>query len=215
MKSAMQKTKISIVMRIPKDAPADYSAAETHIATIRELSKQDSNLVVLDSDGVNHINIHKAFSPEKYKAAFKPRERSYSNGSAQVSISHYVLSENETFNKALLIPFLQKNKVFIYFNQREGLEHFSSIGVQFGPHPEITWRQNIIEKIEKTMKADISTEECKKLITNHKNPKIVISMVPQQISNPRHNNTTSLALEIRVPAAHERVYLNILERLNK
>jgi hypothetical protein len=136
-------------MRIPKDAPADYSAAETHIATIRELSKQDSNLVVLDSDGVNHINIHKAFSPEKYKAAFKPRERSYSNGSAQVSISHYVLSENETFNKALLIPFLQKNKVFIYFNQREGLEHFSSIWVLFGPHPEITWRQNIVEKIEK------------------------------------------------------------------
>jgi hypothetical protein len=39
--------------------------------------------------------------------------------------------------------------------------------------------------------------------------------VPQQISNPHHNKTTSLALEIRVPAAHEQTYLNILERLNK
>jgi hypothetical protein len=65
------------------------------------------------------------------------------------------------------------------------------------------------------MKADISPDECKEINTNHSNPKIVISMVPQQISNPRHNKTTSLALEIRVPAAHEKTYLTILERLNE
>jgi hypothetical protein len=194
----MKKTKVSIIIRIPKETPSDFSAAEVHTATIRELSKQDSNLVVLDSTGVNQVNIHKALSPEKYKQAFQPREKTFGNGTAQVSISHCVLSELERFNKALLLPFLQKNKVFIYFNQREGLEHFTAIGVLFGPHPELTWRQDIVDKIEKTMKADISANECKEINTNHQNPKIVISMVPQQISNQKFSKTTS-ATSIRNP----------------
>jgi hypothetical protein len=95
-----------------------------------------------------------------------------------------------------MIPFLKKNKVFIYFNQKDGLEHFSAIGVLFGPHPELAWRQDIVEKIEKTMKADITDDDCKELKTTRQNPKIVISMVPQQISNPKHSKTTSIALEI-------------------
>jgi hypothetical protein len=106
---------------------------------IQELSKQDSNLIVLDSKGVNQINIHKSLSPEKYKDIFQPQERAL----------HYVLSENESFNKALLLPFLKKNNVFIYFNQKEGLKHFSAIGVLFRPHPELTWQQDIVEKIKK------------------------------------------------------------------
>jgi hypothetical protein len=53
----------------------------------------------------------------------------------------------------LVIPFLKKHKVFIYFNQKEGLEHFAAIGVLFGPHPELTWRQDVVKKVEKTMKA--------------------------------------------------------------
>jgi hypothetical protein len=40
-------------------------------------------------------------------------------------------------------------------------------------------------------------------------------MVPQQIANPKHSKTTSTALEIRVPAEHEKIYLNILNRLNE
>jgi hypothetical protein len=40
-------------------------------------------------------------------------------------------------------------------------------------------------------------------------------MVPQQISNPKYAKTTSIALEIRVPAEHERTYSNILDRLNE
>jgi hypothetical protein len=215
MKSNMKTTKISIYIRIPQNIPADFSAAEVHYATIRELSKQDSNLIVLDSKGVNQINVHKSLSPEKYKDIFQPQERAFNNGSAQVSIAHYVLSENESFNKALLLPFLKKNNIFIYFNQKEGLEHFSAIGVLFGPHPELTWRQDIVEKIEKTMKADITEDECKALNTTLQAPKIVISMTPQQISNPKHSKITSLALEIRVPAAHENIYLNILDRLNE
>jgi hypothetical protein len=215
MRSAMKQTKVTVIIRIPKDNSAEFSVADVHSATVRELSKQDSNLVVLDSKGVNHINIYKELSTEKYKEVFQPREKSFANGTAQVSIAHYILSETESFNKALLLPFLKKNGVFIYFNQKEGLEHFTAIGVLFGPHPELAWRQSYVEKIEKTMKADITPDECKEINTNHSNPKIVISMVPQQISNPRHSKTTSLALEIRVPAAHERTYLNILERLNE
>jgi hypothetical protein len=65
------------------------------------------------------------------------------------------------------------------------------------------------------MKADITKDECKALNTTLQAPKIVISMMPQQISNPKHSKITSLALKIWVPAAHENIYLNILDRLNK
>jgi hypothetical protein len=215
MRAAMTTTKITVVIRVPQDTEDDYSAAETHINTIKEISKQDSNLVVLDSKGINHINIHKAISEEKYKEAFQPREKKLPTGSIQISVAHYILSEVGNFNKALLLPFLKKNRAFVHFNQKDGLEHFSAIGVLFGPHPELTWRDDIVEKIERTMKADISEEECSKIDTNLQKPKIVISMIPQIISNPKHNNTKSIALEIRVPAAHEHIYLNILDRLNE
>jgi hypothetical protein len=215
MMTSMVKTKVTILIRVPKDAAADYSAAEVHFATIRELSKQDANLVVLDHQGVNHVNIHKSFGQEKYKEHFHPREKSLNNGGTQISIAHHVLSETANFNKALLIPFLQKNKVFIYFNQKEGLEHFAAIGVFFGPHPELTWRQDIVERIEKTMKADLTDDDCKQLQTNILNPKIVISLVPQSISNPRYSDTKSIALEVRVPAEHEKTYCSILDRLNE
>jgi hypothetical protein len=211
----MKSTKVTIIIRIPKDAADDYSAAEMHYATLKELSKQDSNMVVLDNKGTTQINYHKAISQEKYKELFQPREKSFNNGAAQVSVAHHILSNIENFNKTLMVPFLKKHKVFIYFNQKEGLEHFAAIGVMFGPHPELTWRQEIVEKIEKTMKADITEEECNELKMTLQKPKIVISMVPQQISNPKHSTTTTIALEIRVPADHEKVYLSILDRLNE
>jgi hypothetical protein len=65
------------------------------------------------------------------------------------------------------------------------------------------------------MKADITVEECNAIGSDIKDPKIVITMVPQQISNPKFSKTTSIALEIRVPAAHEKLYLSILDRLNE
>jgi hypothetical protein len=83
----------------------------------------------------------------------QPREKSLNNGAAQVSVAHHILFNIENFNKMLVIPFLKKHKVFIYFNQKEGLEHFAAIGVLFGPHPELTWRQDVVKKVEKTMKA--------------------------------------------------------------
>jgi hypothetical protein len=37
--STMTKTKITVMFRVPSDAAADFSAAEVHFATIREISK--------------------------------------------------------------------------------------------------------------------------------------------------------------------------------
>jgi hypothetical protein len=131
-------------------------------------------------------------------------------------VAHHLLSEVTSFNKALLLPFFfLKNKVFIFFNQKDGLEHFAPIGVLFGPHPELSWRQTIIKRMEKMMKADITDEDCKKLNSTIQDPNIVLTVVPQQISNPKHNQTKSIALEVRVPAAHELTYLEILDRLNE
>jgi hypothetical protein len=137
--STMKKTKVTIMIRVPSDAPAEFSAAEVHIATIRELSKQDANIIVLNHKGTSQVNIHKSFGHEKYKEFFQPREKPFRNGSVQISVAHHLLTEIQSFNKALLLPFLQKNKVYIIFNQKDGLEHFSPIGVLFGPHPELAW----------------------------------------------------------------------------
>jgi hypothetical protein len=104
--SKLSKTKITITFQVPSDKPADYSAAEIHIATLRELSKQDGNLMVLNNSGNKHVNIHKSFGHNAYKEMFKPRETIFPNGSGQVNVAHYVLSEISSFNITLMIPFL-------------------------------------------------------------------------------------------------------------
>jgi hypothetical protein len=214
--SSMVKTKITIMFRVPSDAAADFSAAEVHFATIRELSKQDANLIILDNKGSNQVNIHKSFGQDKYKEFFHPREKILRNGAVQVSVAHYVLSESSSFNKALLLPFLKKHNAYVFFNQRDGLEHFAAIGVLFGPHPELVWRQTITERLEKIIYAEAMTAgDAEKLKSTSMNPNIVVSIVPQQVSNPKHNNTKSMALEVRVPAEHEATYIEILDRLNE
>jgi hypothetical protein len=95
------------------------------------------------------------------------------------------------------------NKVFIYFNQRKGLEHFSAIGVMFRPHPDYTWHQQITDSLKNTILADLSQEETKILSNSTTKPKIVIQLTPQQISNNKHSNVTLVALKVRVPAKHE------------
>jgi hypothetical protein len=177
--STMIKTKVTIMIRVPSNAPADYSAAEVHIATIRELGKQDPNMIVLDHKGTNHVNIHKSFGQDKYKEYFQPREKSLRNGTVQVSVAHHVLTDNKSFNKALLIPFLKKNNIYIFFNQKDGLEHFAAIGVIFGPHPELAWRQSIVEQLEQTITAEIITAgDDDKFNTTGQKPKVVLSLVP-------------------------------------
>jgi hypothetical protein len=76
----MKKTKVTIMIQVPSGAPAEFSAAEVHIATIRELSKQDANLIVLNHKGTSQVNIHKSFGHEKYKEFFHPREKPFRNG---------------------------------------------------------------------------------------------------------------------------------------
>jgi hypothetical protein len=180
--SNMVKTKVTITLRVPKDKPDDFSAAAIHLATIKEICKQDSKLITLDYSGTNQVNIFKPFSDEKYKEWFQPREKKFAAGGGQVSVAHYVLSETKSFNKTLMYSFLKKNNVFIYFNQREGLEHFTAIGVLFGPHPDYAWHQDTIESLEMTMKADLSTKEREQLTKNSKT-QVVIQLTPQQISN--------------------------------
>jgi hypothetical protein len=203
------------MIRVPSDATAEFSAAEVHIATIRELSKQDANIIVLNHIGISQVNIHKSFGHIKYKEFFQPREKQFKNGSVQVSVAHHILSDVKSFNKALLLPFLQKNKVYIFFDQKEGLEHFEPIGVLFGLHPELAWRQTIVDRLIATMTADITEDDCKKLNLTIQEPKLILTIVPQQISNPKHNQTKSIALEVRVPAAHESTYIKMIDRLNE
>jgi hypothetical protein len=212
--SNMVKTKVTITLRVPKDKPNGFSAAEIHLATIKEMCKQDSKLITLDYSGTTQVNIFKPFSDEKYKEWFQPREKKFANGGGQVSVAHYVLSETKSFNKTLMYPFLKKHGVYIYFNQREGLEHFAAIGVIFGPHPDYAWRQDSIDSLETTMKADLTPEEREKLTKNSKT-QIVIQLTPQQISNSRFSKVSSVALEVRVPAEHARIYTEILDRLNE
>jgi hypothetical protein len=102
-------------LRVPQDTEEDFSAAEIHLNTIREIGKQDSNIVVLDHKGINHVNIHKSFSADKYKEHFQPREKKLPNGTIQISVAHHILSEVTNFNKMLLIPFLKKNRVYVHF----------------------------------------------------------------------------------------------------
>jgi pectate lyase len=107
--TTMNKTKITIMIRVPSNETAEFSAAEVHIATIRELSKQDDNIIILNHKGTSQVNIHKSFGHEKYKEFFQPREKAFRNGSIQVSVAHHILSDIKSFNKALMLPFLQKN----------------------------------------------------------------------------------------------------------
>jgi hypothetical protein len=65
------------------------------------------------------------------------------------------------------------------------------------------------------MRADLTPDERETLSKMTKNPKLVIQLTPQLISNKKFSKTTSVALEVRVPAEHERIYLEILDRLNE
>jgi hypothetical protein len=60
----------------------------------------------------------------------------------------------------------------------------------------------------------LSTEERAQLTKNSKT-QVVIQLTPQQISNSRFLKVSSIALEVRVPAEHARIYTEILDRLNE
>jgi hypothetical protein len=154
------------------------------------------------------------FGDEKYKEWFKPREKKFTSGGGQISVAHYVLSEVKSFNKMLMYSFLKKNNVFIYFNHREGLKHFSAIGVLFGPHPDYSWRQDTIDSVEMTIKAELTPDEKEKLTKNSK-AQVIVQLTPQPINNHKFLKVSLVALEVRVPAEHARIYTEVFDCLNE
>lgn len=215
IKSTMKKVKVSLTIRTPKDT-SDFSPAKLHIDTLHEIHKFDETLLVFNSSGDTRINIESTMSEARYKETFKPVEKRQGNNNiSNISISHDIyLTGKANECKEAIFPFLKRNKIFIYFNPKPGLEHFTAIGVLFGPNPDYTWRDELADLLIETMKSEITQGELEKIGTTTDNkPKILISLNPQTIGISKPAETTSVALEIRVPTGFERLYTSIIERL--
>jgi hypothetical protein len=142
-------------------------------------------------------------------------EKAHNNGIVTVSISHYIfITEKAGSCKEAIFPFLKKNKIFIYFNPKPGLEHFTAIGVLFGPNPDYTWRDELADLLIDTMTPEITAEEAKIMgTTDDGKPKILLSLHIQTIGISKPTEMTSVVLEIHVPTGLERTYTTIIERL--
>jgi hypothetical protein len=151
----------------------------------------------------------------RYKEMFKPVEKRQGNSISTISISHDIYLTGKTNEcKEAIFPFLKKNKIFLYFNPKPGLEHFTAIGVLFGPNPDYTWRDQLADLLIDTMKTEITQREIEQIkVTADNKPKILLSLNAQTLGMSKPVETTSVALEIRVPTGLERVYTNIIERL--
>jgi hypothetical protein len=209
----MKKVRVTLTIRSTKTS--EFNPAKLHIDTLHEIHKFDESMIVFDSKGDTKINIESSISETRYKEMFKPVEKKHSNGLVTVSISHFIfLTEKPGSCKEAIFPFIKKNKVFIYFNPKPGLEHFSAIGVLFGPNPDYTWRDELADLLIETMKSDITQEEQEALgTTEDGKPKVLLSLNTQILGVSKPVTTTSVALEVRVPTGKERIYINIIERL--
>jgi hypothetical protein len=155
-------------------------------------------------------------SEARYKETFKPVEKRQGNNSVStVSIAHDIyLTGKANECKEAIFPFLKKNKIFLYFNPKPGLEHFTAIGVLFGPNPDFTWRDELADLLIDTMESEITQGEMEQIGTTEDNkPKILLSLNAQTLGISKPVETTSVALEIRVPTGLERTYTSIIERL--
>jgi hypothetical protein len=151
-------------------------------------------LIVFDTSGDSKINIESSISETRYKEAFKPVEKKHNNGIITISISHYILlTENAGKCKEAIFPFIKKNKIFIYFNPKPGLEHFSAIGVLFGPNPDHTWRDELADLLVETMKSEITPEEMDTIgKTEEGTPIILLSLNTQILGVNKPVATTSV-----------------------
>jgi hypothetical protein len=209
----MKKVRVTLTIRSTKNN--DFNPAMLHIDTLHELHKFDESLIVFNTTGDNKINIESSISESRYKELFKPMEKAHKNGQFTVSISHYVyLTEKASACKEAIFPFIKKNKVFVYFNPKPGLKHFTAIGVLFGPNPDFTWRDELADLLIDTVKQEITQDELQQIgTTENGEPKIILSLNTQTIGISKPTPTTSVALEIRVPTGLERTYTNLIERL--
>jgi hypothetical protein len=213
MDSTMKKVRVTLTIRSSKNN--DFNPAKLHIDTLHELHKFDDSLIVFNSTGDSKVNIKSPILEPHYKKLFKPMEKAHNSGIVTVSISHYILlTKNAGRCKEAIFPFIKKNKIFIYFNPKPGLEHFTAIGVLFGPNPDYIWRDELADLLIETMKAEITQDEQGKIGTNDDGkPKLLLSLNTQTLGINKPVTTTTVALEIRVPTGQERIYTNILERL--
>jgi hypothetical protein len=177
----MKKVRVTLSIRIPSDA-STFSPAKLHIDTLHEMHKFDESLIVFNADGDTKINIESKMSETRYKENFRPIEKSTSRGPSSISISHDIfLTAKANDCKEAIFPFLKKHRIFLYLNPKPGLEHFSAIGVLFGPNPDFTWRDELSDLLIETMKSEISNLEAQQIgITTNGKPKIVLSFIRQE-----------------------------------
>jgi hypothetical protein len=182
---------------------------------LHEIHKFDDTLLVFNSSGDTRVNIESNLSEARYKEFFKPVKKHNGRGPSTISILHDIyLTGKAKECKEAIFPHLKKNKIFIYFNPKPGLEHFTAIGVLFGPNPDYTWRDELADVLIETMKSAITPEEAQHIGTTEDNtPKIILSLNTQTIGISKPTETTSVALEVRVPTGLERTYISIIERL--
>jgi hypothetical protein len=213
---SMKKVRMTITIRQPADTTKEpFSPAKLHIDLLHEIHKFDESLIVANAEGNEKINIESEMSEQKYKDTFKPLEKRVGKGSSTISIAHDIyLTAKASECKEAIFPFLKKNRIFIYFNPKPGLEHFAAIGVLFGPNPDVTWRDQLADLLIDTMKPEINDEEKIKLgSASDGSPKVILSLNIQSIGISKPTEISSVALEIRVPTGTERIYTAVIERL--
>jgi hypothetical protein len=213
--STMKKIKVTWTIRTPKDT-SNFSPAKLHLDTLHKIHKFDDTMIAFNTSGNTRINIEAPMPEARYKDLFKPVEKRNGRGDlSSISISHEIFLTGKTNEcKEAIFPYLKKNKIFLYFNPKPGLEHFTAIGVLFGPNPDYTWRDELADVLIETMKTEINQAEAQSLGTMENNQrKILLSLNTQTLGISKPVETTSVALEIRVPTGSERIYTNILERL--
>jgi hypothetical protein len=213
----MKKVRMTITIRQPAETTKKepFSPAELHIDLLHKIHKFDESLIVANAEGNEKINIESEMLEQKYKDTFKPFEKRVGKGPSTISISHDIyMTAKASECKEAIFPFLKKNRIFIYFNPKPGLEHFAAIGVLFRPNPDVTWRDQLADLLIDTMKPEINDEEKNKLGTaNDGSPKVILSLNIQLIGINKPTEISSVALEIRVPSGTERIYTTVIERL--
>jgi hypothetical protein len=198
--STMNKIKVTFAIRVPKDM-TNFAPAKMHIDTLHEIHKHDETTMIFNSSGDTNINVEEPMSDTKYKELFNPVEKRIGRGPGWISISHIIyLSGKAADCKEAIFPFLKKNKIFLYINPKPGLEHFSAIGVLFGPNPEYTWRDELAALLVETIRSEVTEDKAEQLERTCDNkPKIILSL-NQTIGTSTPEKISSVALEVRVPS---------------
>jgi hypothetical protein len=214
LETTLKKVKVTINIRAPRDLD-QFSPAKLHIDTLHAIHKHDESAIFFNHSGDKKVNIEAGLNQTQYKDTFKPVEKRVGRGPTTISISHDICITSKASDiKEAIFPYLKKNKVFLYFNPKPGLEHFSAIGVLFGPNPDFTWRDSLADLLIDTMRSAITKEEIDILgTTSDGKPKILLSLNIQKVGLNSQEETTSVALEVRVPSGFERIYTTIIERL--